>query len=451
MACSCPVYANTLQIRDRNRIDDIMQERRLNVAIYMLMIRGILELLSLGPLNRLYKDKRLYCLTFPRRNQLAQTMESSDWFLIQEAPLVNNNNSHKTLDDFNDEESLRRLVPLVFLGVNMIAGVIGNSIVLIVYPLRFPRNTHRTLIIGLSVADLLVCLIAISFEIVEMRFQYTFYNKIACTIVRSFSYWFTLVSMFVFMGMSYEKYKRICKPMKKQMTVKDCRVYIICVFTIALLLVWPNLLLTGIRMVKLGDNLTGYDCSLSDKYAHTAFHIIAESTLLVVSVILIGIIILLYSLTGRTILIQYRFRKQFRNCSTNSAIISNGQSRNIFTLTDSNKAKRDNHAVTSSKKLSKGVTKDPQHSIRRLTRIAFVVSVVFILSFLPHVMVSLLTAIKGKFLFKPGPVVSAVMPILARSFIINNCANPIIYGFMDTRFGKNSQSLFMKVLFCRNS
>ena len=124
------MYANTLQIRDRNRIDDIMQERRLNVAIYMLMIRGILELLSLGPLNRLYKVKRLYCLTFSKRNQLAQTMESSDWFLIQEAPLVNNNNSHKTLDDFNDEESLRRLVPLVFLGVNMIAGVIGNSIVL---------------------------------------------------------------------------------------------------------------------------------------------------------------------------------------------------------------------------------------------------------------------------------------------------------------------------------
>lgn len=379
-------------------------------------------------------------------------MQSSDWFLIQEALLVNNNDSHKTLDDFNDEESLRRLVPLVFLGVTMIAGVIGNSIVLIVYPLRFPRNTHRTFIIGLSITDLLVCVIAIPFEIVEMRFQYTFYNKIACKIVRSFSYWFTLVSMFVLLGMSYDKYKRICKPMKKQMTVKDCRVYIVCVFTIALLFVWPNLLLTGIRMVKLGDNLTGYDCSLSDKYAHTAFPVIAESTLLVVSVSLIGIIILLYSLIGRTILIQYRFRKQFQNCSTNSAINSNGQSRNIFTLiTDSSKAKGDNHAGTSFKKMNKSVTKDPQRSIRRLTKIAFAVSVVFILSFLPHLIVNLLTAIKGKFLFKPGPVVSAIMPILARSFIINNCANPIIYGFMDTRFRKNSKSLFMKVLFCRNS
>lgn len=378
-------------------------------------------------------------------------MESSDWFLIQEAPPVNNNDSHKTLDDFNDEESLRRLVPLVYLGVTMITGVIGNSIVLIVYPLRFPRNTHRTFTIGLSVADLLVCLIAIPFEIVEMRFQYTFYNKIACKIVRSISYWFTLVSMFVLLGMSYEKYRRICWPMKKQMTVKDCRVYIISVFTIALLFAWPNLLLTGIRKVKLGDNLTGYDCSLSDKYAHTAFPIIAESTLLVVSVILIGIIILLYSLIGRTILIQYRFRKHFHNSSTNSAINSNGQSCNIFTLTDGSKAKRDNHAGTSSKKRSKSVTKDPQRSIRKLTKIAFVVSVVCILSFLPHLIVSLLTAIKGKFLFKPGPIVSAILPILARSFIINNCVNPIIYGFMDRRFRKNSKLLFMKVLFCRNS
>jgi hypothetical protein len=152
-------------------------------------------------------DKRLYCLTFSKRNQLAQTMESSDWFLIQEAPLVNNNNSHKTLDDFNDEESLRRLVPLVFLGVNMIVGVIGNSIVLIVYP------TSKS-------------------AIVKTQMMYTLQSL-------------TVICFFI--GLQILLYFSYDIPMK------------------------------------------------TNKYAHTAFPIIAESTLLVVSVILIGIIILLYS------------------------------------------------------------------------------------------------------------------------------------------------------------
>jgi hypothetical protein len=64
---------------------------------------------------------------------------------------------------------------------------------------------------------------------------------------------------------------------------------------------------------------------------------------------------------------------------------------------------------------------------KKLTKIALAISLAFILSYLPHLTISLLTALKGKFLFPPGPVVSAVLPIVTRSFAINNVINPIVY------------------------
>jgi hypothetical protein len=83
---------------------------------------------------------------------------------------------------------------------------------------------------------------------------------------------------------------------------------------------------------------------------------------------------------------------------------------------------------------------------RKLTKIALAISLAFILSYLPHLTISLLTALKGKFLLPPGPVVSAVLPIVTRSFAINNVVNPIIYGLMDKRFRDNCKLMLKNAL-----
>lgn len=100
----------------------------------------------------------------------------------------------------------------------------------------------------------------------------------------------------------------------------------------------------------------------------------------------------------------------------------------------------------------KSTNKDRQKSTKedmaskKLTKIAFAVSLAFILSYLPHLTISLLTALKGKFLFPPGPIVSAVLPIVTRSFAINNVVNPIIYAFIDRRFRDGYRFIFKKMV-----
>lgn len=373
-------------------------------------------------------------------------MESVDWLPLQEpySPMhVHVNATLKNLDDFNHEEFKRRLAPVIFLSVLLIIGFLGNTLVLVLYPLKFPATTNRTFIVGLAIMDLLVCLVTIPFEIVDMVFQYTFYNVTACKLFRSCGLWFSLSSMFVLVGMSYEKYRRICKPFKRQMSVKISRILILVIFIASFVLSSSNIPISGIRLVALGNNITGHDCSLSDRYAHTILPIISEGSLLIVTMLCIISIIILYSLIGKSIVAQNKFRKQFtQNDSRATPIVTLNLAR-----TSGN---HDGDATDVERRISSHNHGDVlQSPIRKLTKIAFVVSVVFLISKLPHLVLTFLTAIKGKFLLPPGPVVSAVMPIIARSFIINNVANPIIYGVMDKKFRKYVKCLLLCSFVCR--
>lgn len=376
--------------------------------------------------------------TLPR--VVSGTMESIDWLPIQES-FSHTNSTLKTVDDFNNEELMRRLASLIYLSILLVVGLIGNAMVLILYPLKFPTTTNRTFIVGLALMDVLVCVITIPFEIAQMVFQYTFYDVVACKIFRSFGLCFSLSSMFVLVGMSYEKYRRICKPFQKQMSVKISRLFIAVTFLVSCIISSPNIFQGGIRLVALGNNVTGHDCSLSDKFANTVLPIVSEASIFIITLLCVVSIIILYTLIGKTIIAQNKFRKQFAQIETRTTKIS------TVNVKDRKTVYGEVSPVANRRISVHNNYNDQQSSIRKVTKIAFVVSVVFLVSNIPHLVISLMTAIKGKFLLPPGPVVSAVMPILARSFIINNVANPIIYGVMDERFRQNAKTLI--VLLCK--
>jgi hypothetical protein len=110
---------------------------------------------------------------------------------------------------------------------------------------------------------------------------------------------------------------------------------------------------------------------------------------------------------------------------------------------------RKSHRKSSKHHSTKDQSVKEDATSKKLTKIALAISLAFILSYLPHLTISLLTALKGKFLLPPGPVVSVVLPIVTRSFAINNVVNPIIYGLMDKRFRDNCKLMFKNALCCK--
>ncbi|CAC5388303.1 unnamed protein product [Mytilus coruscus] len=344
--------------------------------------------------------------------------------------------TNKTLEEYSEEEASRRLIPVIYLGILMIVGIIGNALVLISYPMKFSVRTHRTFITGLAIPDILVCLVIVPFEIVEMRYQYRFYNAIVCKLFRTCSHWFSMASIFVLTQLSYDTYQRICKPLKEQISIKKAKIYIGGGYIISLCLSSLSFFGSGIRIVSLDNFTVGHDCSLADEYVDTLLPVIGEGVITLMVFTCIFFLVLLYSLIGRKIFIQSKFRRQF-HAKTSSESRGNKASNKIFT-------------ISKTRNTEETKRKSPESPLNRITKIAFMITVVFILSFIPHAIISLLTALKGSFLVEPGSVASLIMPILARSVMINNVVNPIIYGFMDKRFRQSCNMIWMNLVCCRS-
>jgi hypothetical protein len=129
-----------------------------------------------------------------------------------------------------------------------------------------------------------------------MRLQYTFYNSWCCKFFRACNTLFSLSSIFILMGLSGDRFRRVCTPLKVQMTSRHATIYIMFCVVVAVIFSWPNLFISGIRLVNLGNNVTGYDCSLSDQFAKSKYPTLYGGTVFLVFIICMISLIVLYSL-----------------------------------------------------------------------------------------------------------------------------------------------------------
>ncbi|XP_071120669.1 cholecystokinin receptor type A-like [Mytilus edulis] len=380
----------------------------------------------------------------------------------------NYTNVEMSLNDLNDEETAKRTSAIVYLSVVMAFGIPGNLLVIIVYFGSHGRRegTHWMYIRALAVTDLLVCLVAIPFELFQQTHQLTFYSAAGCSIVRSVSVHLSLTSSLLLIPMSGNRLRRVCQPLKSQLTMNQGYITIAIVVGIALLFCWPEGALSGISLEKLDNNLTGYDCSFSDRFRGTNYTTIYSTVLLTVYISSMLALVIMYSIVGRKVLERTKFQQSFRrkySVSPSSAATETTASENLTTDTMDEKSECEDEKNAIDINKNSGINKNynnKQHKAKRktvsekkpskkITRIAFVISFCFILSYLPYVAVKLnASVIKGRFV--RTPLTKAIFPILARTFMINNIVNPVIYGFLDPTFLQNCK-MTIKQIICMKS
>ncbi|CAG2254549.1 CCKAR [Mytilus edulis] len=250
----------------------------------------------------------------------------------------NYTNVEMSLDDFNDEETAKRTSAIVYLSVVMAFGIPGNLLVIIVYFGSHGRRegTHWMYIRALAVTDLLVCLVAIPFELFQQTHQLTFYSAAGCSIFRSVSVHLSLTSSLLLIPMSGNRLRRVCQPLKSQLTMNQGYITIAIVVGIALLFCWPEGALSGISLEKLDNNLTGYDCSFSDRFRGKNYTTIYSTVLLTVYISSMLALVIMYSIVGRKVLERTKFQQSFRrkySVSPSSAATETTASENLTTDT----------------------------------------------------------------------------------------------------------------------
>ncbi|CAG2254548.1 CCKAR [Mytilus edulis] len=381
----------------------------------------------------------------------------------------NHTSIEMTLEDYNNIEISKRTSAIVYLSVVMILGIPGNLLVIIVYfgSLRRRDGTHWMYIRALAITDLLVCTVTIPFELFQQTHQLTFYSGLGCQIFRAVSVHLSLTSSLLLIAMSGNRLRLVCQPLKKQLTPNQGLVTILISVGIAVLFCWPEAALSGISKETLDNNLTGYDCSFSDRYSMKDYGTIYSTLLLTVYFSCMVALVIMYSIVGLRVLERAKYQNSNRaryaisttsmateltTCEHHTTNLIKHQSEimdekgiGINTIETPGTAKK------SEQKKSNGHSKvvSKKKRSKKVTRMAFVISFCFILSYLPYVAVKLnASVVKGQ--FTESPLTKAIFPILARTFIINNIINPVIYGFLDPTFLKHCK-MTIKYILCMKS
>lgn len=328
------------------------------------------------------------------------------------------------LEEKNRESADLFLPAIVYTSVLMTLGTIGNSLTLIVYMKHLVKpSTKRLFILVLASCDFISCTILLPALIAENYFSYTFTAYRVCKGIRYLLYFAPYSSIFTLLLISLERYRKICHPFNWQITLSLAK-KLLCVLTVILPAIFatPAAIFSGFSTINTGvGNITGADCHNADEFKHTPFPLIYGVFLLLTATISSVVLIVIYSLIWKATWRHIRFDIQ----------------------EDPNKGINAENILTVSQNLDMPSRHDNgELNMKKVTRIMFGVTLVFILSFVPTCVVQILNAVVPDFFNKLNHFEKILYQLLLRSFIISYSVNPVVYGFMDMAYRKACKKVF---------
>ncbi|KAJ8299212.1 hypothetical protein KUTeg_023272 [Tegillarca granosa] len=293
------------------------------------------------------------------------------------------------LESLNAHEAVRRLPLVIFIGLLSLFGIVGNLHVIIIFMCKYEhRSTYTVFVTCLAFLDLIGCCLNMPFEIVDNVLPFMFYNSAICRIFRFSNTTVSVTSLFLMYVIAFERYKKVCKPLKMQ--ISHARRNALLAFALSITVSWPSAVLNGHRTVILKNNVTGSDCSTNDQFRGTIYPVIHSGLLFITFIISSVTLTIFYIVIGRAI---QKSRIQ-------------------------------------------------RSAMMKVTKILFLITALLILTYLPHlILVTIVSCSKG-FDEKLGPVGSVIYRIAVRLYYVNNVVNPIIYSFCDKRFRKKCAQLY---------
>ena len=245
----------------------------------------------------------------------------------------------QALIELNNDKA-RVLIPaILYCGLLMLVGTVGNTMVLFYYGLKTKTTPATCFILNLAIFDLVACVFGIPIEITDMRFFFVFKNIPACRLLVFVNHLAVISSAFTLSAIAWDRYRRICKPFEQQMSIKNSK--IVCIFCAGLgvLLGWPSIALYTVEEVPIittykghSINITGYDCTSvkSETYSVYAW------TFSVIQFIgffgITTVLVICYFLVGRQLYKHKKFR--FYVAQKNLRRTASGNMTTITTNTD---------------------------------------------------------------------------------------------------------------------
>ena len=379
------------------------------------------------------------------------------------------------------------LVPsFVYTMLLMFLGLPGNFLVIIVYLLKMARTTSRHFIISLAVCDFVNCAFGMPVELSLLANYFRFDYPILCKVSRFSTFFMNNTSSLVLLGIAVDRFRRVCLPLRPNMTVKHSKIICIVAGIFSMISAAPALLIYGTKTVYVPGptNKTMFvfkTCYIND-YSGTRYPMVFNLYLFIGTLTIFFALAIMYALVGRVVCKRKKFTEEsitFRSSFVQDANGTSRKSRSLSMTTRfwrsipdfSPKSLRHGHGkntVMNTNRLpdilepnairdrtvsDTSIRRHGGKSVRagRTTMILFLVTLLFILTFVPYLTIVTMRYINPHMVEYMTPVELSVFNLMLRSYLMNSALNPLIYCFLNRQFRMKVKKVFLSVFKCRKA
>lgn len=369
------------------------------------------------------------------------------------------NSSHARLEALEWDNFVGTDLPIaVFLAILSIVGSVGNGHVFFVYFFRYNASNHRTFVVALSVIDFLACFVAIPFEIVDMRYKYTFTSANTCKTFRYINHCVVLSSGVMLGVIAVERFRKACRPFLKQLSTKGAMMACFGTVLFSVIINIPVIVFYG-SAEKEADGLIVHNCQVLPSFRKNKFYKMFYGFLLILSTSIFLICTVMYIFVGRVLYKQMKFRmeaQQTHRGQTQSMIqhevesesssvtvstkdsSSNGGRLSVLRSLSSASANALNRLSSKRKKIGAGRS-------RRITIMFIVATGVSYVGVFPNSVILIIQAVNKAHYKSLAAQLGVLMGFLLRGYFLSNVTNPIVYSFFDDRFRRECKKVYSRL------
>ena len=384
-----------------------------------------------------------------------------------------------------NSKQLEILVPAYVLVVLMIViGIPGNIITVCVYKRKMRRTTSRIFILALAFVDLSNCLFTMPIEISIIMMFLTFDFPVLCAFCRTLTYILNGISALLLCGIAVDRYRKICMPLKPVFTPKKTRSICIAATLIGISFYIPGFILYGTQTVvipfRAGNStysLQGHTCQINDQYKETKIQSYILAVWFLATIVILVLLIIMYSRIGKAVYKRLKFeRARHYSVSTTGnehlrKRVLNDVTETSCSFEDVDEAKRTDkpevlktmslplrHKIGKSLKENFRLSAPNVYSLKRdkmssrihagrTTTMLFLVTIAYILSFIPFIVIVLVRTVKPQLYEHLSDAEKSIWNFFLRSYVFNCAINPILYGFFNKDFRAKMVEL-LRELYC---
>ncbi|CAL1538821.1 unnamed protein product [Lymnaea stagnalis] len=334
-----------------------------------------------------------------------------------------------------------RLVNGVVVLLLLILNLLGNGLVFYVYKFRVKKTIFSLFVTILAVLDLLSAVTTMLMDvIVKVRPLDEKDMSLAalCKLTHFQVYANHLISGCVLTLIAYQRYRKICRPLKPGMTKKTAKIVLVITGAVCILLSLCTLVINGPQVVQIkirsfvvNTTICRYDKEYEGKLLQQAFSYL----LLLAFVLVLTLTVTFYVMVSRAL---QSFER--RNSTISAAASPDVDSANKeFQYGENSDRHRHEYLETRASVFS--VTSGGDRISVHMYKMFTIVTGIFVLSYLPHLVVLILL----KAMRLDHRVLTYTQRVLLE--LAYNCpyistiANPVVYGFRSAEFREHCRHL----------